>query len=234
MVVRGDGTRSAHRTPRGPRRIGLLITTAALGAIGFSLISIGPSTDLTVLAARAQTTTGLLGDRAQEQAASGGVARDSSAIQELNDPGDAAVDPQSPQAVSATAQDGARAEALLAAAAREAQAAATPQARPAVPDDAGTAGPDAYRAYARTKLSTAQFTCLDNLWNRESGWRPRAQNPSSTAYGIPQLLDRTWAATGVTKTSNGYRQVDAGLVYVDAAYGTPCGAWAHEKSDGWY
>ena len=40
----------------------------------------------------------------------------------------------------------------------------------------------------------SQFSCLENLWGKESGWNPNAQNPSSTAYGIPQFLDSTWAA----------------------------------------
>ena len=33
-----------------------------------------------------------------------------------------------------------------------------------------------------------QFSCLDSLYNRESGWRVDADNPSSSAYGIPQAL----------------------------------------------
>ncbi|MDR1449340.1 MAG: ubiquitin-like domain-containing protein, partial [Propionibacteriaceae bacterium] len=33
-----------------------------------------------------------------------------------------------------------------------------------------------------------QFGCLVKLWNRESGWRVNASNPSSGAYGIPQAL----------------------------------------------
>ncbi len=69
-----------------------------------------------------------------------------------------------------------------------------------------------------------QFSCLESLWGRESGWDPDAQNPSSTAYGIPQFLDSTWAGTGIAKTSNGFRQIDAGLIYLDNRYGSPCGA----------
>ncbi|HSR25469.1 MAG TPA: hypothetical protein VLW53_18080, partial [Candidatus Eisenbacteria bacterium] len=34
----------------------------------------------------------------------------------------------------------------------------------------------------------SQFSCLDSLWGRESGWNVHAQNPSSGAYGIPQAL----------------------------------------------
>ena len=61
----------------------------------------------------------------------------------------------------------------------------------------------------------SEFTCLENLWGKESGWNPNAQNPTSTAYGIPQFLDSTWAGTGIAKTSDGYRQIDAGLIYIN-------------------
>ena len=81
---------------------------------------------------------------------------------------------------------------------------------------------------------SGQFSCLENLWGKESGWNPNAQNPGSTAYGIPQFLDSTWASTGIAKTSDGYRQIDAGLIYIDKRYGSPCGAWAHSQSTGWY
>ena len=82
--------------------------------------------------------------------------------------------------------------------------------------------------------SGSQFSCLENLWGKESGWNPNAQNPSSTAYGIPQFLDSTWAGTGIAKTSDPYRQIDAGLIYIDNRYGSPCGAWGHSQANGWY
>ena len=96
---------------------------------------------------------------------------------------------------------------------------------------------EGFRAYALQQLggNRTQFNCLDALWgDRESGWRPNAQNPDSTAYGIAQFLNSTWASTGIAKTSDGYRQIDAGLIYIDSRYGSPCGAWSHSKSTGWY
>ena len=36
--------------------------------------------------------------------------------------------------------------------------------------------------------SADQFSCLDSLWMSESGWRVDADNPNSSAYGIPQAL----------------------------------------------
>jgi hypothetical protein len=95
---------------------------------------------------------------------------------------------------------------------------------------------DTYRAYARTHLNSTddQFTCLDQLWSSESGWRPTAQNPDSTAYGIAQLLDQTWPLVDADKTSDPYTQVDAGLRYIDQRYGTPCDAWDFWLGHHWY
>jgi hypothetical protein len=79
----------------------------------------------------------------------------------------------------------------------------------------------------------AQWTALDKLWTRESGWNNRAQNPTSTAYGIAQFLDGTWAGYG-PKTSDPTLQIRYGLAYIRHRYGTPVAAWAHETSAGWY
>jgi hypothetical protein len=133
----------------------------------------------------------------------------------------------------------ARAAAAKAAAAKAAADQAT-VARASAPR--GTSAPAAsaaapsgsYQSYALSKVGASQFSCLESLWGRESGWNPNAQNPNSSAYGIPQFLDSTWASTGIAKTSNGYRQIDAGLAYVDSRYGSPCGAWSHSQSSGWY
>jgi transglycosylase-like protein with SLT domain len=94
----------------------------------------------------------------------------------------------------------------------------------------------AYQAYATQQLGgpSSQSSCLIKLWQRESGWNPRAQNATSTAYGIPQFINATWATTGIAKTSDPYRQVDAGLIYIENRYGSPCTAWAFWKRNGWY
>jgi hypothetical protein len=126
-----------------------------------------------------------------------------------------------------------QAAAAAAAAAAQAEAAA---ARPGQGTAAAVAPAGSYQDYAMGKLGGdgSQFSCLENLWGKESGWNPNAQNPSSTAYGIAQFLDSTWAGTGIAKTSDGYRQIDAGLIYIEKAYGSPCDAWAHSQSTGWY
>ncbi|WJN63463.1 hypothetical protein [Streptomyces phage phiScoe56] len=82
----------------------------------------------------------------------------------------------------------------------------------------------------------AEWTALEDLWTRESGWNPDAQNPTSTAYGIAQFLDSTWAGYGIAKTSDARLQIKAGLRYIAARYGTPSNAlgfWLRQ-SPHWY
>ena len=83
--------------------------------------------------------------------------------------------------------------------------------------------------------SSSQFSCLDPLWNRESGWNVYAANPSSHAYGIPQALPG-WkmASAGPDWQTDAATQIRWGLGYIKGTYGSPCGAWAHEQADGWY
>jgi hypothetical protein len=126
----------------------------------------------------------------------------------------------------------AEAEAARAAEAAAAESAASTESAPAP----AAAPSGSYQEYALAQLGgdANEFSCLENLWGKESGWNPDAQNPSSTAYGIPQFLDSTWAGTGIAKTSDGYRQIDAGLIYINNRYGSPCGAWAHSQANNWY
>lgn len=80
-----------------------------------------------------------------------------------------------------------------------------------------------------------QFECLDSLWTRESNWRHTAENPSSGAYGIPQSLPASkMAEYGDDYRTNPITQIEWGLSYIDERYGTPCSAWGHSESVGWY
>lgn len=83
-----------------------------------------------------------------------------------------------------------------------------------------------------------QWSCLDALWQRESGWSNTAENPSD-AYGIAQALghgptNQYPAGPANPPTSSARAQIRWGLGYIAATYGTPCGAWRHETADGWY
>lgn len=92
-----------------------------------------------------------------------------------------------------------------------------------------------------------------SLWNQESGWNNLALNASSGAFGIAQSLGHGTAGTA-GKYGNAYGaeyglstasaisanngsalpQIQWGIGYIAATYGSPGGAWAHEESAGWY
>lgn len=81
---------------------------------------------------------------------------------------------------------------------------------------------------------SSQWSCLDSLWERESGWVYYAENASG-AYGIPQALPGDkMASAGPDWQTNPATQIRWGLGYIKNVYGTPCGAWDHEVNDGWY
>ena len=84
-------------------------------------------------------------------------------------------------------------------------------------------------------FSSDQFGCLDSLWTRESGWNTYADNPSSSAYGIPQALPGSkMSSAGADWATNPVTQIRWGLGYIQDRYGSPCGAWSHSESYGWY
>lgn len=75
-----------------------------------------------------------------------------------------------------------------------------------------------------------QLGPLIALWNRESGWNPYAQNPSSGAAGIPQNI-AGWSAYAPGDWAG---QIRWGLDYIFGRYGSPAAAWGHEMQFGWY
>lgn len=82
---------------------------------------------------------------------------------------------------------------------------------------------------------SGQWTCLNNLVNRESGWNIYAKNPSSGAYGIPQALPAgKMASAGADWRTNPRTQLSWMMGYIEDRYSTPCGAWAHSQRTGWY
>ena len=84
-------------------------------------------------------------------------------------------------------------------------------------------------------FSADQFSCLDSLWTKESGWNPSADNASSSAYGIPQALPGSkMASAGADWATNPATQIKWGLGYIRDSYGSPCAAWGHSQSYNWY
>jgi hypothetical protein len=130
------------------------------------------------------------------------------------------------------------AEQAAAAAAKKAAPRASSGGAPALAAS-GTSAAEA-QATARGMLSARgwgddQFSCLVSLWNKESGWNYQAYNSSSGATGIPQALPGSKMATaGADWQTNPATQISWGLGYISGRYGTPCGAWSHSQSTGWY
>ena len=84
-----------------------------------------------------------------------------------------------------------------------------------------------YKQYAFIELNDLdQYYCLDELWFKESRWNPKADNPKSTAYGIPQILK--------LKETNPFKQIDIGLRYIEHRHQTPCKALAFHNRKGYY
>jgi hypothetical protein len=84
-----------------------------------------------------------------------------------------------------------------------------------------------YKLYAHIKLLNAkEYRCLEILWMRESKWDPRADNPKSSAYGIPQLLKM--------KELDPFKQIDLGLKYISKRHNTPCKALDYHNRKGHY
>jgi hypothetical protein len=150
------------------------------------------------------------------------------------------------------AEEAAAAAAAAEQARLEAEAAAAAAAKPAssgsgnstpLPYTGGGSGdnsPAGAQASARAMLAERgwgddQFSCLVSLWNKESGWNYQASNRSSGAYGIPQALPGSkMSSAGADWQTNAATQVAWGLGYISGRYGTPCDAWGHSQSSGWY
>ena len=103
------------------------------------------------------------------------------------------------------------------------------------PPDPGTAQSIAFNMMSSFGFDpNTQFSCLNNIWTRESGWRWDAANASG-AYGIPQALPGSkMASAGADWQTNPATQIKWGLGYIQSVYGTPCSAWSFWMANGWY
>ncbi len=103
------------------------------------------------------------------------------------------------------------------------------------PPSPGTAQSTAYGIMPSFGFSPqAYFVCLQDIWNRESGWRYDAENASG-AYGIPQALPGSkMSSAGADWQTDPATQIRWGLGYIKNVYGNPCSAWAFEEANGYY
>ena len=113
--------------------------------------------------------------------------------------------------------------------------------RPAIRLDSAAAARARYARQTARKLlghygwGAGQFTPLNELWNRESGWNKYATNPYSGAYGIPQAVPGSkMSSAGPNWQTNAGTQIRWGLRYIKSRYGSPGAAWGHELAYGWY
>ena len=83
------------------------------------------------------------------------------------------------------------------------------------------------KQYAKEATSNGkQWSCLSKLYGKESAWNHLADNPHSSAFGIPQILG--------LKTLDPYKQIDLGIKYIKHRYDSPCKAWKFHQKHGWY
>jgi hypothetical protein len=99
----------------------------------------------------------------------------------------------------------------------------------------GTAQSIAYSMLSSFGWSpSTYFSCLNDIYTRESGWRYNAENASG-AYGIPQALPGDKMATaGSDWMTNPATQIRWGLGYIQSRYGDPCSAWSFWQAHGYY
>lgn len=84
----------------------------------------------------------------------------------------------------------------------------------------------AYRVVLDNGWDLPEFRCLEKLWQKESNWRHEADNPTSSAFGIAQMLNET--------ATHPAEQIENGIRYIIHRYGTPCDAWKFWQRHYWY
>lgn len=73
----------------------------------------------------------------------------------------------------------------------------------------------------------SEWSALSKLWGKESAWNHKAQNPTSSAFGVAQVLN-------TDPNTPAPRQVERGLAYIVHRYDKPSVAWSHWRKHGWY
>ena len=239
--------RKPQRGPLHPPKLTLIAAGSALALAGAAAVAVvaWPSESP---AASASVADASFAGAAQLHSLAGAAARDSGlpqSVQELK-----ASEASARQAAARRqiahqravprARTARAAAAAKAAAARQARAASTapastaPASQPAAAQPQGDPQQLAEGLLGSYGWSSSQFSCLQPLWDRESGWSVTAANPSG-AYGIPQALPGSkMASAGPDWQTSAATQIRWGLGYIKSTYGSPCAAWSHEQAYGWY
>lgn len=90
------------------------------------------------------------------------------------------------------------------------------------------------RLAAKRGWTEDEWNALYQLWQRESGWSPTADNPTSSAFGIPQAMTSVHDVGGRYMAGDPRAQIKWGLNYISGRYGNPLQALAHSNETGWY
>lgn len=76
---------------------------------------------------------------------------------------------------------------------------------------------------------------VNKIIGKESGWDPKADNPGSDAYGIPQALPGSkMASAGSDWRTNPITQLKWMKGYIKGRYGNAANAWRIRQTRGWY
>jgi len=196
-----------------------------------------PTADAELTAADASTAAGAATPTAPataaEFAASAAEAEEKAPIELVLDTADVTADAAAVAAATTTLR-----EALTAAQKAAAEKKAAEERAAAAAAAANT--PEGAKATARAMAASkygwgdGEFSCLESLWTKESGWNYKAYNPSG-ATGIPQSLPGDkMASAGADWRTNATTQIAWGLSYIDSVYGSPCSAWGHSQATNWY
>ena len=78
--------------------------------------------------------------------------------------------------------------------------------------------------------SGPQWNAIDWIVQKESGWNPKAANPTSSARGLFQQMTSIHGPVASTPAG----QAEWGLNYIKSRYGTPTQAQAFWKAHNWY
>ena len=87
---------------------------------------------------------------------------------------------------------------------------------------------DNYKLYAHSRIvDYKQFLCFVSIINKENrSWDIKAKNGSH--YGLGQMRSEHY------RNLDGYRQIDATILYIKGRYGSMCKAWEFHKKKGYY
>jgi membrane-bound lytic murein transglycosylase MltF len=92
------------------------------------------------------------------------------------------------------------------------------------------------KEFSKALLTKKQYACFTKLIGKESAWNHKAENPTTTAKGIGQLLQSTYNNLGMKHSNDAVAQTVATLAYIGRKYGSggPCAAWEFWKKNNWY